>query len=121
MLTGHIETRPQDPAVLAGPSEWRVSLQMEQGGFCGLRKGHPWVSRQPRARGVGTERRAAASTKTQSLGGKDQRKASPWGGDHQELPFSPIPRPPTQPGPRPTGPSPSWLHFPPAAGADPRV
>lgn len=54
---------------------------------------------------VGTEPRAAASMKTRSLGGKDQRKASPWGGDHQELPFSPIPHPPLKPGPLPASPS----------------
>lgn len=61
----------------------------------------------------GRRARAAAVTKVQSLGGKDQRKASPWGGDHQELPFSPIPHPPLKPGPLPTGPCPSWLHLPP--------
>lgn len=69
------------------------------------------VSWQPGAGDVGTESRAAASTKTQSLGGKDQRKASPWAGDHQELPFSPIPHAPLKTGPLPTGPSHSWLYL----------
>lgn len=89
----------------------RPALQMRWEGLYGLRKGHRWVSRQPAPRGVGTEPRAAALTKTQSLGRKDQRKASPWGGDHQELPFSPIPHPPLKTGPLPNCPLPSRLHL----------
>lgn len=38
--------------------------------------------------------RAVALVQTQSSGRRGRRKASPWGGDHQELPFSPVPHPP---------------------------
>lgn len=116
MLTVHIQnTLPQrsyrTPLSKLAQVRGRPALHMRWGGLCGLRKGHRWVSGQPAVRGVGTEARAAALTKTWSLGGKDQRKASPWGGDHQELPFSPIPRPPLKTGPLPNSPSPSRLHL----------
>ena len=47
--------------------------------------------------------RAVALVQTQSSGRRGRRKASPWGGDHQELPFSPVPHPPLS---RPAAPAP---------------
>lgn len=69
-----------DPTILAGQGAGAAdqpSRHQWQGGLRGPREGHQRISGQPGTGGVGAEPRAVASTKTRSLGGKDQRKASP--------------------------------------------
>lgn len=78
MLTGQMQSSPNLAAGPHRPSQpGRVADQPSKRRQGGQRAGPQWVSRQPGARDVGTEPRAAALTKTRSLGRKDQRKASP--------------------------------------------
>lgn len=74
------------------------------GGLQGPQEGHRCVSRQP---GVGGAVRAQGCSLDEDavIGREGPEESQPLGGDHQELPFSPIPQPPLKPGPLPHSPS----------------
>lgn len=74
------------------------------GGLQGPQEGHRCVSRQP---GVGGAVRAQGCSLDEDavIGREGPEESQPLGGDHQELPFSPIPHPPLKPGPLPHSPS----------------
>lgn len=93
-----------EPLCYRAPTSEPPGARVDQPPGCGGEQGSRSQEGRSGSPGrCGRGPRAAASVQTQSSGRKGQRKASPWGGDHQELPFSPAPHPPLS---RPAAPAP---------------
>lgn len=94
------------PAILAGPGGQQTSPLGWSGGrrLRGPREGHRCVSRQPGVEGAGRAQ-GCGLDEDAVIGREGPEESQPLGGDHQELPFSPIPHPPLKSGPLLNSPS----------------